>query len=138
MNFLAKHFFFSFCLWSGASIAAMSSQWDGDYKVEQYGEKLIDGTQVYLQYNLKIDSQNEKATVIMSSWHAPISCIGNYDLKNESGRLILYYSSNNEKSDCIYSSPQFEMKMKGKGYYIKGSVFAYSSPGEWLLLKKEK
>ncbi|MBF7997625.1 hypothetical protein [Rahnella laticis] len=125
-----------FCLWSVNAHAEVSPLWNGHYRVEQFGEKLIDGSQVYIQYDFQIDSKNDQASVAMTTWHAPISCIGNYNIRNDSEVLALQYSAENKDSDCHYSAPQFEIKRKGNDYYVKGTIFTYSSSGEWLRLKK--
>ncbi|HGG3714107.1 TPA: hypothetical protein ACJF08_004584, partial [Salmonella enterica subsp. enterica serovar Typhi] len=71
----------------------------------------------------------------MTTWHAGITCIGDYSLKINSGVLVLYYNGDEENA-CPYPSPQFEISNKGKEYYIKGKMFSYSQPGEWLPLKR--
>ncbi|MDI5823543.1 hypothetical protein MJI95_39460, partial [Salmonella enterica subsp. enterica serovar Kentucky] len=42
-------------------------------RVEELGEELNDGSQVFLQYNLKIDSKNNRASLSMTTWHAGIT-----------------------------------------------------------------
>lgn len=58
----------------------------------------------------------------MTTWHAGITCIGDYSLKINSGVLALYYNGDEENA-CPYPSPQFEISNKGKAYYIKGKCF---------------
>ena len=134
MIFFIKYLFVFSCLWSEYSFAVAEIQWDGDFRVEELGEQLNDGSQVFLQYNLKINSENNHASLSMTTWHAGITCIGDYSLKNKSGILKLYYSGV-EKNACPYPSPQFEIINKGKEYYIKGKIFSYSQPGKWLPLE---
>lgn len=133
MRKFIKYLFVFFCLWSEYSSAVAETQWDGDFRVEEFGEQLNDGSQVFLQYNLNINSENNHASLSMTTWHAGITCIGDYSLKIKSGILGLYYSGV-EKKMCPYPSPQFEIKNKGNEYYVKGAMFSYSRPGEWLPL----
>ncbi|EDP9480612.1 hypothetical protein XT96_003017 [Salmonella enterica subsp. enterica serovar Havana] len=135
MGDFIKYLFIFSCLWSANSFAITQTQWDGNFRVEELGEQLNDGSQVFLQYNLKIDSKNNRASLSMTTWHAGITCIGDYSLKINSDVLALYYNGDEENA-CPYPSPQFEISNKGKAYYIKGKMFSYSQPGEWLPLKR--
>lgn len=135
MESFIKYLFIFSCLWSINSFAVAETQWDGDFRIEEFGEQLNDGSQVFLQYNLKINSKNNHASLSMSTWHAPITCIGDYSLKAKAGVLELYYTSGN-KNSCPYPSPQFEISNKGYVYYIKGKIFSYSKPDKWLPLER--
>lgn len=132
--YIIIYFFVFCCLWGKYSFAVNENQWDGDFRVEEFGEQLNDGSQVYLQYNLTINIKNNHASLFMTTWHAGIKCIGDYSLKIKSGILELYYSGV-EKNACPYPSPQFETNRKENTYYIRGSVFSYSLPGKWLPLE---
>ena len=134
MKRLFMFLFISSCLWSEYSFAVAKTQWDGDFSVEELGEQLNDGSQVFLRYDFKINSKDNHAFLSMTTWHAGITCIGDYSLKINSGILELYYSGV-EKNSCPYPSPQFEIKIKGKQYYIKGKMFSYSRPDKWLPLE---
>lgn len=133
-----KHFmiylFVFFCVWGECSLAIAETQWDGEFSVEELGEKLNDGSQVFLRYDFKINSKNNHAFLSMTTWHAGIPCIGDYYLKTTSDILELYYS-NIEKNACPYPSPQFKIKIKGNKYYIKSRLFAYAGRGKWLPLE---
>ncbi|EEO8160976.1 hypothetical protein G7D50_003375 [Salmonella enterica] len=135
MSDFIKYLFIFPCLWCANSFAITQTQWDGNFRIEELGEQLNDGSQVFLQYNLKIDSKNNRASLSMTTWHAGITCTGDYSLKINSGVLALYYNGD-EENVCPYPSPQFEISNKGKTYYIKGKMFSYSQPGEWLPLKR--
>lgn len=123
------------CFWSAHSFAVAKTPWDGDFTIELFGEKLIDGSQVFLQYDFTINSENNHASLSMTTWHAPITCIGDYSVKVKSDVLELYHLGI-EKNSCPYPSPQFEISRKGNDYYIKGRQFSYSSPDEWLPLRR--
>ncbi|EOX8477469.1 hypothetical protein AIT98_000574 [Salmonella enterica subsp. indica] len=135
MKSFIKYFFVFSCLWSELSFAVGETQWDGDFTIEELGEQLNDGSQVFLRYNFKINSKNNYASLSMTTWHAPFTCIGEYYLKVDAGILKLYYLGV-EKKLCPYPSPQFEISRKGTSYYIKGMQFSYSLPGKWLPLQK--
>ncbi|EAX4494363.1 hypothetical protein IRT14_003098, partial [Salmonella enterica] len=113
MSDFIKYLFIFPCLWCANSFAITQTQWDGNFRVEELGEQLNDGSQVFLQYNLKIDSKNNRASLSMTTWHAGITCIGDYSLKINSGVLALYYNGDEENA-CPYPSPQFEISNKGK------------------------
>ncbi|MGM5105199.1 hypothetical protein ACS4Y5_18020 [Salmonella enterica] len=81
MSDFIKYLFIFPCLWCANSFAITQTQWDGNFRVEELGEQLNDGSQVFLQYNLKIDSKNNRASLSMTTWHAGITCIGDYSLK---------------------------------------------------------
>lgn len=72
--------------------------------------KLIDGSQIMLQYDININNNKEIASIDMNTWHAPITCIGDYTLKNNKGILVLCYSTQSENPECHFPSPQFELK----------------------------
>lgn len=135
MKFFMRYLIAFSCLWSGGSLATVETQWDGDFTIKEFGEQLNDGSQVYLRYNLNIDSKKNYASLSMITWHAILICTGDYSLKIKPDILELYHSDS-ENSDCPYPSPQFEITRKGKNYYIKGSVFSYSPSGKWLPLQK--
>lgn len=135
MKYIIKLVFVCSLLWCESSLASIDPQWNGHFRVEQFGEKLIDGSQVLLQYDITINNSKESASMDMITWHAPINCIGDYTLKNNNNVLEMHYSTQNKNYGCIYPSPQFELKKNGGRFYIRGRVLAYSS-GEWILLKK--
>ncbi|ECF3155629.1 hypothetical protein ACVUCS_004429 [Salmonella enterica subsp. enterica] len=134
MKFFMRYLIVLSCLWGECSLAIAETQWDGDFTIEVLGEQLNDGSQVFLQYDFTINSKNNHASLSMTTWHAPFTCIGDYSLKVKSGVLELYHLGV-EKNSCPYPSPQFEISRKGGRYYIKGKQFPYSSPGEWLPLE---
>lgn len=106
-------------LWNGGALAMGATSWEGEFGIEQQGEELIDGTQVSLQYLIKIDSKSNRASLSMTTWHAPISCTGDYSVENEPGVLKLYYSGGEENDACPYPSPQFEMRRIGGALFYK-------------------
>ncbi|HAW0505547.1 hypothetical protein [Escherichia coli] len=135
MKGFVKYLLVFSCLWNEHSFAVGETQWDGDFTIKEFGEQLNDGSQVYLRYNLNIDSKKNHASLSMTTWHAILKCTGDYSLKIKPDILELHHSDS-ENLDCPYPSPQFEITRKGKNYYIKGSVFSYSLPGKWLPLQK--
>lgn len=71
---------------------------------------MIDGSQGMLQYDININNNKEIASLDMNTWHAPITCIGDYTLKNNKGILVLCYSTQSENPEFHFPSPQFELK----------------------------
>lgn len=136
MKYFLSCVFILSSFWNGGALAMGATSWEGEFGIEQRGEELIDGTQVLLQYLIKIDSKNNRASLSMTTWHAPISCTGDYSIENKAGVLRLHYSGGNENDACPYPSPQFEISKKRGAYFIKSTMFSYSSPGQWLRLKK--
>lgn len=135
MKYVVNFLFIFSCLWSESSLAIVKTPWDGDFRVEEFGEHLNDGSQVFLQYNFKINIKNNHASLFVTTWHALATCIGDYSLKTKSGILELYYTGT-ERKLCPYSSPQFEISRKGKNYYIRSNIFSYHSPkNKWVPLK---
>lgn len=82
---------------------------------------MIDGSQIMLQYDININNNKEIASIDMNTWYAPITCIGDYTLKNNKGILVLCYSTQSENPECHFPSPQFELKNRGE-FYVRGSV----------------
>lgn len=105
-----------FCLWSVNAHAEVSPLWNGHYRVQQFGEKLIDGSEVYIQYDFQIDSKNDQASVAMTTWHAPISCVGNYNIK----MIQTYWRYNIQlKIKILIAITQpLSLRLKGKGIII--------------------
>lgn len=108
---------------------------DGKYYVEQYGEKLIDGSQVYLKYNIDINNNGKTASIKIITWHAPIVCDGDFTIKNEKGMFLLSFIG--AKNSCMYPSPQYEIKRVNNKLYIRGRAMAYSQE-IWLKLTSRK
>lgn len=135
MKFFMRYLIFLSYLWSECSLAIAETQWDGDFTIEVLGEKLIDGSQVFLQYDFTINSKNNNASLSMTTWHAPFTCIGDYSLKVKSGVLELHHLGA-DKDSCPYPSPQFEISRKGENYYVKGRQIPYSTAGKWLPLQR--
>ncbi|MFZ1874056.1 MAG: hypothetical protein WAU54_14965 [Chania sp.] len=103
--------------------------------LEQYGEKLIDGSQVHITYHINIDNNATSASIKLTAWHAPITCEGNYTIRKQGDIYSLSFIGDNE--GCIYPSPQYEIKKKNKNLYMRGSAMAYNQEG-WVKLASKK
>lgn len=127
--------FFMMSLVISTSDASEKSQVGKHYFLEINGEQLADGSQVYIRYDLTISASQKKAHIKLTSWHAPISCEGDYNVESKDGQYLLYYLG--KPDACVYPSPQFYMMEKGKYTYIKGAPFVYDQ-GKWLRLSQGK
>lgn len=123
-------------LWTTHSFGTSVSQWDGDFKIEELGETLIDGSRVSMDYFFKIDSQKNYAHLSMVTWHALIPCEGDYTLSVKDNILQLHYAGEAKETGCVYPAPQFEVTKKREKYYIRGPLFSYAPKGKWLQLEK--
>lgn len=113
---------------------SLNPQWGGRYVLTQKGETLIDGSQVSLTWDIKIDPTASTANVDITTWHAPVTCQGEYVVQETDSSLL--FTHRDKRDDCIYSAPQFEMKKQSDGFYVKGDMFAQYS-NEWQRLVKK-
>ena len=134
-NRILCSFFFLISLFVCSSSASDRVQPNERYFLEMNGEKLADGSQVYIRYDLVILDNQKKANIKITTWHAPISCDGNYDIEKNNGEYLLKYLGGSD--GCAYPSPQFHLLKKGSNMYIKGMPLVYGQ-GQWLKLKRSK
>lgn len=127
--------FFMISIFVFSSSASDLAQQNGRYFLELNGEKLADGSQVYLRYDIDISDNQTKANIKITTWHAPISCDGNYDIEKNNGEYLLKYLGGSD--GCAYPSPQFHLLKKGSNMYIKGMPLVYGQ-GQWLKLSRSK
>jgi hypothetical protein len=132
---LSKCLMLMLALWSLNANASDASKHEDNYFLELNGELLANGSQVYMRYDISLSKDENKANVKITTWHAPISCEGDYEVKKEKKYYTLSFVGKLE--DCIYPSPQFYLLKKDGGIFIKGSPLVYSDM-EWLKLKKSK
>lgn len=115
--------------------ASAQVQYDKKYFLELYGETLIDGSQVYMRYDIVISDNKKKANIKLTTWHAPISCDGDYNIKKNNNEYTLSYLGGLD--GCAYPSPQFYIMKKGEVFYIKGAPLVYGK-GKWLKLSRSE
>jgi hypothetical protein len=118
-----------------SSSAADRVQHNERYFLEMNGEKLADGSQVYIRYDISISDGQKKANIKITTWHAPISCDGSYDVEKNNGEYLLKYLGGAD--GCAYPPPQFHLLKKGSNMYIKGMPIVYGQ-GQWLKLSRLK
>lgn len=125
-------FFYSVCSYSQVN---SKINWSGEYRFEEEGEILNDGSQVSISTNIHISDDNRSAVVKITTWHALIACDGPYDVTERNGVLALNYVG--EKDNCSYPAPQYEMKRVRGVAYIKSDMITYKS-AEWVRLSSSK
>jgi hypothetical protein len=108
---------------------------DGGYFLEEYGEELIDGGRVYLKYDINIDNNETSASIKLTTWHAPITCEGDYTIRKQEGVLLLSFIG--DQKSCAYTSPQYEIKKENNKLYMRGKAMAYNQ-GRWIKLSSKK
>lgn len=113
------------------SVASERVQHNQQYFLVQNGETLIDGSQVYMRYDVTLLENKNKANIKLTTWHAPISCEGDYTVENNNGEYALSYSGDSD--GCMYPPPQFYIMKKGGDVYIKGEPLVYGQD-KWLKL----
>lgn len=127
--------FFAMIFFSCVSMASEFDKHGQRYFLELNGEMLVDGSRVYMRYDLSISENQSNAVIKLTTWHAPISCEGDYKMeKNKDGYALNYLG---DSTECIYPAPQFYIKKKGDDMYIKGEQLVYGK-GEWLRLSRGK
>lgn len=126
------NFFSPFCI--STEVSMPESKWVGNYFFEEQGESLIDGGHVYLQYDINIFN-GMIANVKLTTWHAPISCDGDYKIVEKENKIFLSYIGRVE--NCPYPSPQYEIKKEKEGYFIKGDIITYAN-NKWVKIIKSK
>ncbi|ELT7765787.1 TPA: hypothetical protein ACSW15_002727 [Enterobacter hormaechei] len=118
-------------LFTYASSASELTRSDEKYFFEMNGETLSDGSQVYMRYDVDMFYEQKKAHIRITTWHAPVSCDGDYNMQNNNKEYVLVYTGGDD--GCAYPSPQFHIKKKGNHMYIKGEPLVYGQGG-WLRL----
>lgn len=130
--FLLACFFYSVCSYSQVN---SKINWSGEYRFEEEGEILNDGSQVSISTKIHISDDNRSAVVKITTWHALIACDGPYDVIERNGVLALNYVG--EKDNCSYPAPQYEMKRVKGVTYVKSDMITYKS-AEWVRLSSSK
>lgn len=77
--------FLPFCISNEVSIP--ESEWLGKYFFEEQGEELIDGSRVYLRYDINIFN-GMVINIKLTTWHAPISCGGDYKIIYKENKIF--------------------------------------------------
>lgn len=109
------------------------TSWAGEYRFNEEGETLIDGSQVSISTKINISDDSRSAVVKITTWHALFSCDGPYNVIERDGVLALNYVG--EKDNCSYPAPQYEIK-KVKGVaYIRSDLIVYQT-SEWVRLSQ--
>lgn len=126
-----------FCAISVCSFAQNknATSWDGAYFFEQFGETLIDGSQVYIRTDIKISDNGHSAVTKQTTWHAMDRCVGPYEGVEKDGVLSLTYKGTVD--NCRKSAPQYEIKKRKGKLYIRGEIIFYAE-GKWTALSPMK
>ncbi|EGT4352911.1 hypothetical protein SNQ25_004491 [Cronobacter sakazakii] len=130
--FVLLNFFSPFCIPNEVSIT--ESEWVGKFFFEEQGEVLIDGSRVYLRYDINIFN-GMIANIKLTTWHAPISCDGDYKIVYKENKIFLSYIG--KMKDCPYPAPQYEIKKENGRYFIKGAIISYAN-NKWVKMAKSK
>ncbi|EOL9002359.1 hypothetical protein ACOZ12_001213 [Cronobacter turicensis] len=128
--FVVLNLFSPFCISNEVSMP--ESEWVGKYFFEEQGEMLIDGSRVYLRYDITI-SNEMIANIRLTTWHAPLSCVGDYRMVHKENKFFLSYIDGVE--NCPYPAPQYEIKKENGEYFIKGIIIAYAN-NKWVKMVK--
>lgn len=107
----------------------------GIYSYTQEGDELIDGQKASITWNIEVKN-NRDAIVIISSWHAPFTCVGIYSIFDEKDYTILSWSQEaNADKECDLSSPQIFMKESSGKILIRSKLFPWGSE-DWQRVRK--
>lgn len=132
-------FFLAVYLFSFINVSLASNVSDikaGKYVYSQQGEELIDGKRASITWFFDIRS-DDKATVNISSWHAPFTCNGKYKIIKGNDELsLIWLEEDNKDTECDVPSPQFLIKIKSNNLLlIRSELFPWGNGG-WERLKK--
>lgn len=122
-------------LFISISSASELTRSDKNYFFEMNGETLSDGSKVYMRYDVDMFYEQKKSHIRITTWHAPISCDGDYDMQRNNNEYVLIYTGGDV--GCVYPAPQFYVKEKGNHIYIKGEPLVYGQGG-WLRMTRRK
>ncbi|WP_145539614.1 hypothetical protein [Yersinia kristensenii] len=102
----------------------------GRFVITQKGDELIDGSQASITWLFNLDGKG-RASLKISSWHAPYTCDGVYQVVQEGKQLkFIWKESSNPDGECNTLSPQFIMeKEAGNQWHIKSELFPWGKGG---------
>lgn len=108
------------------------SKYLGEFSVSTETEATTTGM-ASISYYFTI--KKNEAILETNTYHEPIRCNGRYKIVDKDSLIELHYSG--DESNCSSDYPNFEIKNKGKQYFIKG-VGNEAGSIEWVELKKNK
>lgn len=89
------------------------------YVYTQKGEELIDGSTASISWHITFLSAT-RAKVDISSWHAPFTCEGEYNVVDKGDSIeLLWDKQNNPDVGCNEDEPQFLLQQKNHTLRVK-------------------
>lgn len=105
------------------------------YVYTQKGEELIDGSTVSITWHITFLSAT-RAKVDISSWHAPFTCEGEYNVVDKGDSIeLLWDKQKNPNVMCVTAEPQFLLQQKNHTLRVKSGLF-YPDKEAWFVMKK--
>lgn len=107
-----------------------------EYSYTQKGDELIDGQTASITWRISI-TNDYYAVVHISSWHAPFTCDGKFNIKKSGEVFNLTWSeTENKDQECDTAAPQIAMKQAADGTWLAKSELFPWGDGGWEKIKK--